>query len=326
MQSPLLILLCLLASCPALSQQVTNEGNGRIDTTLVKHWSSFYKNWYYYPDYVVSASLENDLNFAMVDGPVVFRSGHEWHMQYFGYDDRGYQSCLAVSDDLIHWKPGGLLMGFGEAGTFDHGGVVLVGPLFDGYDVHKAPRLKTWRGAHWILYGCYPVQGGYELGHGGQGLARSEDGLTWKRFSKDDPILSVNGAAEWESRVIYSPYLLEHDGKFWNFYNAKGETGREQIGFAISEDLVHWKRHKQNPVIRNSSDGYDAHCGNCQGHMGQGSLGDVLFWCIKKQRRQSRSCSHHDGVFHRPDPLDEKSRANLQGRRTSGRSGQHACS
>ena len=229
-----------------------------IDTTLVKKWSSFYKNWFYYPDLVMTASLEKELNFTMVDGPNVYRSDNAWHLLYFGYDGQGYQSGLAVSEDLVHWQPKGLLMGFGEAGTFDYGGVVLVGPLYDSHDIHQAPRLKKWQDKYWILYGCYPEQGGYELGHGGQGLAWSADGLNWQRYSKSTPILSIEGAAEWENRVIYSPCLIEFDHQFWNFYNARGQAGREQIGFATSDDLIHWNRYQNNPIIRNQPEGYDA--------------------------------------------------------------------
>ena len=47
-------------------------------------------------------------------------------------------------------------------------------------------------------------------------------------------------------------------GVFHNFYNAKGEDNREQIGLAFSKDLVHWKRHTENPVIPNNPQGYDA--------------------------------------------------------------------
>ncbi|MCU0645654.1 MAG: hypothetical protein MUC94_15530 [bacterium] len=230
----------------------------QIDRAILDKWSAPYRNWHYYPDFVVSASLEKDLNFTMVDGPNVFRHGDEWRMFYFGYDDTGYQSCLATSDDLIHWEPKGLVMSYGKAGAFDYGGVVFVGPLFDSFNMSQSPRLKKWQGKYWVMYGCYPQQGGYELGPGAQGLAWSKDGLKWQRHSADTPVLSIEGAAEWENRVIYSPCIIEHEGKFWNFYNAKGVAGREQIGFATSTDLIHWKRHDGNPVINNNPGGYDA--------------------------------------------------------------------
>ncbi|MBI2299598.1 MAG: hypothetical protein HYU66_11770 [Armatimonadetes bacterium] len=121
----------------------------------------------------------------------------------------------------------------------------------------RAPRrLKRWQGRYWVLYGCYPRQGGYEIRPGAEGLAWSEDGLTWHRNSADTPILSVTGAAEWEKDCIYQPWLVEHEGLFYDFYNAANGSV-EQTGFATSTDLVHWTRHPGNPVVRNRPGGYD---------------------------------------------------------------------
>jgi predicted GH43/DUF377 family glycosyl hydrolase len=243
---------------PCLLFPQQHYGEMSIDQNTLDNWSAPYRSWYYYPDFVVSAAMHENLNFSMVDGPNVYRHGDEWHMLYFGFDGQGYQSCRAVSKDLLHWQSPELVMSYGAAGAFDFGGVVLVAPMHQSHDVRSVPKLKRWQGKYWILYGCYPEQGGYELGHGGQGLAWSEDGFTWHRYSSDTPILSIDSAADWENRVIYSPCLINHAGKFWNFYNAKGAAGREQIGFATSNDLLSWQRYKDNPVIRNNANGYDA--------------------------------------------------------------------
>jgi len=250
-------IIILQQSVSSQSIKSNKSSEMQIDKARIDKWSAPYRNWHYYPDFVVSTSLEKDLNFTMVDGPNVFRHNDEWHMFYFGYDEKGYQSCLAASKDLIHWEPKGLVMSYGKEGAFDYGGVVFVGPLYDSFVVNQAPRLKKWQGKYWVMYGCYPKQGGYELGAGTQGLAWSEDGLKWHRHSEDTPVLSIENAAEWENRVIYSPCIIEHGGKFWNFYNAKGVAGREQIGFTTSTDLIHWQRYERNPVIKNNPDGYD---------------------------------------------------------------------
>ncbi|MGB6034594.1 MAG: hypothetical protein WBH55_17340, partial [Bacteroidota bacterium] len=213
-------------------------------------WSEFFRGWHYYPDILVSASLEPDLGFTMVDGPNVYWHDGQWNMLYFGFDGNGYQSCRAVSDDLVRWEPRGLVMGYGEPGAFDRGGVVLVGPLYETVDLHAAPQLRRWRDKFWVLYGCYPKQGGYELGDGAQGLAWSEDGLSWVRSSRERPVLSIEGGAEWENRVIYSPCVVPRGDEFWSFYNAKGEEGTEQIGLVTSLDLVHWRRYDGNPLVR----------------------------------------------------------------------------
>jgi len=215
-----------------------------------------YRNWQYYPDFVVQANPRDGLNFTSVDCPFVWKLGDQWQMWYTGFDGKGYQTALAVSDDLVHWDYKGLVMGYGKEGAFDYGGVTFGGSLLESYDI-KAPRtLKKWNDKYWVLYGCYPQQGGYEIRPGAEGAAWSEDAVTWHRASEDYPILSVKGADEWEKDCIYQPWLLEHEGKFWNFYNsANGSI--EQTGIATSTDMLTWFRYPGNPVVRNRPGGYD---------------------------------------------------------------------
>jgi len=214
-----------------------------------------YRNWHYYPDFVVHPSPRDGLNFSSVDCPLVWKLNDQWQMWYTGFDGRGYQTALAVSDDLINWEPRGLVMGFGKEGAFDYGGVTFGGALFESYDI-KAPRtLKKWNNKYWVLYGCYPKQGGYEIRPGAQGAAWSEDAVNWHRAS-DYPILSIKGASEWEKDCIYQPWLLEHEGKFWNFYNAANGV-IEQTGVATSTDMLTWYRYPGNPIVRNRPGGYD---------------------------------------------------------------------
>jgi hypothetical protein len=53
---------------------------------------------------------------------------------------------------------------------------------------------------------------------------------------------------KWEKDCIYQPWLVEHEGRCYNFYNAaKGQI--EQLGLAVSDNLMDWRRHPQNPVI-----------------------------------------------------------------------------
>ena len=149
-------------------------------------------------------------------------------------------------------------MGFGPANEFDAGGCVIGAFLYESYDI-KAPRLLKRRdGKYWTLYGCYPRQGGYELRPGYEGVACSDDGLTWQR-AKNAPILAVQDSdcAAWEKDCIYQPWLVEHRGRFFDFYNA-ANGGIEQTGVAFSTDLLNWMRYPANPVIRNRSGGYDA--------------------------------------------------------------------
>jgi sucrose-6-phosphate hydrolase SacC (GH32 family) len=178
-------------------------------------------------------------------------------MSFVGFEGRGYQSFVAESDDLVHWRQRGLAMGYGPKGEFDHGGCVIGAFVYESYDV-KAPRLLKRRdGKFWTLYGAYPRQGGYELRPGYEGVATSDDGLRWQR-AKPGYILSVHDAdcKPWEKSCIYQPWLVEHEGKFYNFYNA-ARGGAEQMGVATSANLLDWTRYEGNPIVRNRRGGYD---------------------------------------------------------------------
>ena len=242
--------------------QVTlGGGNAEIDRAILDKWASKYRNWSYWPDFVIRPKprIPGFEKIYMVDVPTVFQrpGDRKWYMTFVGFDGNGYQSFLAESEDLIHWRQRGLAMGYGPKGSFDHGGCVLGAYLLQSYDIKAQRLLKKRKGFFWSLYGAYPRQGGYELRPGYEGVAASRDGFTWQR-AKKEPILSVFDAdcAEWEKDCIYQPWLLEHNGLFYNFYNAaRGSV--EQTGIAFSKDLLSWRRYRGNPVLRNRPGGYD---------------------------------------------------------------------
>lgn len=233
----------------------------RIDSKTLAAWSAPYRGWHYHSDHVIPAKphINGFEDVHATDVPEVFQlpGDDTWYMSFVGFNGQGYQSFVAESDDLLRWTNMRLAMGFGRPGEFDHGGCVIGAYLYQSYDV-KAPRvLKKRDGRYWTLYGCYPRQGGYELRPGSEGVAVSDDGLIWRR-AKDEPILSVYqpDCQSWEKDCIYRPWLMEHDGRFFNFYNAaSGQT--EQTGLAFSNDLLTWTRHPANPVLPVREGGYD---------------------------------------------------------------------
>jgi predicted GH43/DUF377 family glycosyl hydrolase len=238
------------------------QGDQSIDPPTVQQWSAPFRNWHYWPDHVIPASpqIEGATNLIGTDVPSIYQipGDPKWYLSFIGFDGQGYQSFVAESTDLLHWGHYRLALRYGPEGEFDHGGRTLGAFLYESYDI-KAPRLLKKRdGKYWSLYGAYPRQGGYELRPGGEGLAMSDDGLAWRRF-KPQPTLSVydSDCAEWEKSCIYQPWLLEHEGKFFDFYNA-AKGSREQTGIAFSTNLLNWSRYPGNPVVRNRPGGYDA--------------------------------------------------------------------
>ncbi|GMW03497.1 MAG: hypothetical protein AMXMBFR84_46310 [Candidatus Hydrogenedentota bacterium] len=233
-----------------------------IQDAELEAWSAPYRGWYYYPNHVIPAepNIPGYENFHNTDVPTVFQlpGDSKWYMSFIAFNGEGYNSFIAESDDLLNWSNFRLGFGFGPKGSFDYGGRVLGAYLYDSYEV-KAPRLLKKRdGKFWSLYGAYPRQGGYELRPGYEGVAVSDDGIVWQR-GHASPILAVHdpGCAEWEKDCIYQPWLVEHEGVFYNFYNAANGS-HEQTGLATSGDLVNWRRHDKNPVISNRPGGFDA--------------------------------------------------------------------
>jgi len=232
-----------------------------MDRATLDRWAAPYRGWHYWPEPIIPAEpkIPDYEAFHNVDVPCVFQlpgQPDRWYMSFIGFHG-GYNSFVAESDDLLHWRQPRLAMGFGKPGEFDHGGCVLGAFLYESYDIRTPRVLKRRDGKFWGLYGCYPRQGGYELRPGYEGVAVSDDGLSWRR-AKDAPILAVDDAdcKAWEKSCSYQPWLLEHNEKFYNFYNAAQE-GVEQTGLALSSDLLQWKRYPGNPVVRVRPKGYD---------------------------------------------------------------------
>lgn len=234
-----------------------------IDAASLDRWAAPYRGWHYWPEYVIPSqpAIPGYEQFHSTDAPCVYQLPGQpevWYLSFIGFDGQGYNSFVARSRDLLHWEHLGLAMGFGPEGAFDHGGCVVGAYLYESYEV-RAPRLlQRHQGRFWTLYGSYPRQGGYELRPGYEGVAQSDEGRRWRR-AKDAPILSVHDAdcGAWEQSCIYQPWLLAHEGRYYNFYNA-AEEGTEQTGLALSDDLLHWRRHPGNPVVRVRPGGYDA--------------------------------------------------------------------
>jgi len=239
------------------------ENSDEINGATLDVWSAPYRGWHYCADAIIPSDLRvpGHEKFHSFDVPTVYQlpgQPSKWFMSFIGFNGQGYNSFMVESTNLVRWTNARLAMGFGPTNEFDHGGCVIGAFLYESYDTKSSRSLKKRGGKYWTLYGCYPRQGGYELRPGYEGVACSDDSLTWRR-AKDKPILAVHDSdcGTWEKDCIYQPWLVEDRGRFLNFYNA-ANGGIEQTGLAFSNDLLTWMRHPANPVIRNRQDGYDA--------------------------------------------------------------------
>ena len=207
---------------------------------------------------LIGSGIEGAFDRHAVDCPFVFRHNGRFYMMYVGFDGKGYQTALAASDDLLRWEPLGTILRREEGADWDSKNIAGTWILRDN-DLHGPGTLKKWNGKYWLAYHSYPGDG-YEEGSAKIGLAWTEDEslLTWNRLP--EPILVPEDGEAWERGGLYKECLLEHEGVFYLFYNAKNRNdGRwvEQTGLAVSTDLASWKRHEGNPVLRVTPDAWD---------------------------------------------------------------------
>jgi len=189
-----------------------------------------------------------------VDCPFVFRHDGRFRMTHVGFDGVGYRTGLAASDDLIHWEKQGLLVDRGPKGSVTEFNVALTWIVREN-DLFGCGELKAVDGRYLGTYHAYP-RPGYEVGPAAIGLCWSDDLRHW---SFEEPFLRASdpGAGQWERGGLYKSCLVEHDGTYYMFYNAKTPEAPwvEQAGLVTSTDLRHWRRHDANPVIRLGPDG-----------------------------------------------------------------------
>lgn len=78
-------------------------------------------------------------------------------------------------------------------------------------------------------------------------FAESADGATWRSHSE----AVVVADQEWERDRLFYPTVLKRDGVFLMWYGSYQSIDRHTtaIGFAVSEDGVHWTKHPGNPVF-----------------------------------------------------------------------------
>jgi predicted GH43/DUF377 family glycosyl hydrolase len=193
-----------------------------------------------------------------LDCPSVFRHNGTWHMMYVVFDDRGYETWLATSPDLLAWTVKGRVLSFRE-GTWDQhqaaGYVALQDTAWGG-----THGLQTHDGAYWMTYLGGALEG-YETDPLSIGVASTSDpakAVPWDRHPKPVMTPSDPGARPFEAVTLYKSHVIRDPearlgAPFVMWYNGKDATGTERIGMAVSDDMTRWRRHGDGPVIDNAS-------------------------------------------------------------------------
>lgn len=194
----------------------------------------------------------------LVDCPSVFRRGEHWYMVYVANSNKlGYQTFLAQSSDLLHWTKLGTILPFSNKGWDawqGDGGIALADYRWDG--THE---LEKFDGKYWMSY-IGGAKQGYETDPLSLGIAWTEEpawARPWHRW-KQNPVLGPKqpDARSFETKTLYKSQIIHDESQsigwpFVMYYNGKYKNGFEQIGMAVSRDMVNWSRYGTNSVVVN---------------------------------------------------------------------------
>ncbi|QES88598.1 glycoside hydrolase family protein [Rhizosphaericola mali] len=207
---------------------------------------------------LVMVPTNNDIK---MDCPSIFRKGKKWYMVYIIYNGRGYETWLAKSKDLLHWETSGRIMSFSDTSDWDNNQkaayIALQDPTWAG-----SYQWNKYDGKYWMSYFGGHARG-YEAGMLSIGIAYSSKNPTrvheWDRLPA--PVLKPDDldVRWWENHTIYKSSIIPDKQKltgyaFVMYYNANGDSlnkkrGAERIGMAVSDDMVHWKRFRKDPIL-----------------------------------------------------------------------------
>lgn len=201
-------------------------------------------------------------NSYKMDCPSVFRKEGKWFMTYLIYDGRGYETWLAESNDLLHWKHLGKVMSFSkdesEWDVNQKAGYIAL----QDYTWGGSYEWKKYDNKYWMSYFGGNTTG-YEAGVLSIGMANTKETPTkpheFERLPK--PVLTPKDTdvSFWDNSTMYKNSVIEDKeritgSKFIMYYNARGDSlnppkGAERIGMAVSNDMKTWQRYGKKPFL-----------------------------------------------------------------------------
>jgi predicted GH43/DUF377 family glycosyl hydrolase len=176
--------------------------------------------WTKQPQPVLATGPRGSFDERATADPYVVQVAGTFYMYYLG-EDRARRQRLGVarSKDGITWQKfrANPILEPGGAGAFDELGL-------------GEPAVWQSQGSYWMLYTGRDRTENRRLG-----LARSQDGVHWSRYS-ESPVLS--GPAPWNSKTVCDPTVRKSDGDVQVWFGGGDvahpvENIHGQIGFAI---------------------------------------------------------------------------------------------
>ncbi|AKU91178.1 hypothetical protein AKJ08_1565 [Vulgatibacter incomptus] len=162
----------------------------------------------------------------------VLKEGDAFRMWYEGYSANTGNVFDTRSLDGLAWTPGGWdfdhLNHFGDRGPYAEVYGPMVLPRPDGY----------WMFFTASGFGVNPARGVRRVS--------SVDGLQW---TDEVPVIELEPFDDTKRSALRTPFVLEHDGRFWLWYASLEGDERSAIALAVSDDGDSWTPAGDGPVL-----------------------------------------------------------------------------
>jgi hypothetical protein len=82
--------------------------------------------------------------------------------------------------------------------------------------------------------------------------------LAFKSY-EHNPVLSPGKPGDWDELFLWNPQAVKDHDIIYLFYLGGNISGRMAIGYATSEDGIHFKKFSGNPVVAPDDKGFDVY-------------------------------------------------------------------
>ena len=210
-------------------------------------------HWTRYSGNPVFSGIEGSWDQGSVVLPSVMQEGNTLHMWYLGgLDGDAGTIGYATSEDGINWNRHPSPVFQSRAGEWYADGI------FPGTVIKEKGIFKMWFSG---AFGGSLSQGSPTT-ESAVGYATSKDGITWSfyddpattspPYQSSDPVLNHGALGEWEASTAIQPSVIKTKCGYEMWYIGGSQTvGTHQyIGYAFSQDGIHWTRYPYNPVLQ----------------------------------------------------------------------------
>lgn len=145
---------------------------------------------------------------------------------YMFAEGRGDRAQLLTSTDGENWTPKGTL----DVREPD-GKPIAPGPF--------GTPTAWFEDGRWRLF--------FERGDRGVWLATSRDMAVWTKV-QEGPVLEP-GQGVHDELLIALNQVVRHRGRYYAYYHGRGKGPNWSTCVAVSDDLVHWRKYRDNPIL-----------------------------------------------------------------------------